>query len=54
LESSGRNNGKEKGTNSRKGKQKELVDRRRPLAGKVEESYSSKEQLMFTGVKQSV
>ena len=36
LDSSGRNDGSEKISNSRKGKEKELIDTKRVLEGKVE------------------
>ena len=47
LESSGRKDGNEKGSNGRKGKEKELVDREKVLAWKVEGLYSGKEQETF-------
>ena len=47
LESSGRKEGDEKGSNSRNGKEKEFGDRRRALAGKVEGLYSREEQETF-------
>jgi len=47
LESSGRKNGNEKVSNGRKGKEKELVDRKRAHAGKVDGLYSGKEQETF-------
>ena len=53
LESPGRKVGSEKGSNGRKGKQKELVDRKRALAGKVEGLYSGKEQGTFKKKKNS-
>jgi len=55
LESSGRKDGNEKVSNGRQGKEKELVDRNRALAGKVEGLYSGKEQETFKKqAKQSV
>jgi hypothetical protein len=47
LESSGRKDGNEKVSKGRKGKEKELVDRKRALAGKVEGLYGGKEQETF-------
>jgi hypothetical protein len=44
LESTGRNDGNEKGSNGRKGKEKELIDRKGALAEKVKGSYCRKEQ----------
>jgi hypothetical protein len=47
LESSGRKDGNEKVSNGRKGKETELVDRKRALPGKVEGLYGGKEQETF-------
>jgi len=47
LVSSGSQDGNEKGLNSRKGKEKESVDRKRALPGKVEGLYSRKEEETF-------
>jgi len=44
LESSGRKDGNEKVSNGSIGKEKELVDRKRALAGKVEGLYRGEEQ----------
>jgi len=55
LESSERNDGNGKVLKDRKGKEKELVDRQRACAGKVEGLYSGKEQETFKKeVKQSL
>lgn len=47
LESSGRNEGNEKGKNGRERKAKEFVDWKRGLAGKVEGILSGKQQETF-------
>jgi hypothetical protein len=47
LESSGRKDCNEKVSKGRNGKEKQLVDRKRALAGKVEELYGGKEQERF-------
>jgi hypothetical protein len=47
MESSGKKDGNEKVSKGRKGKEKELVDRKRAHTGKVEGLYSGKEQEMF-------
>ena len=47
MESSGRNDENEKCSNRRRGREKELLDRKRVLAGKLEGLYSGKEQKMF-------
>jgi len=47
LERSGRKHGNEKVSKGRKGKQKELVDTKRALAGKVEGLYGGKEEITF-------
>jgi len=47
LESSGRNDGNEKGSNNGKGKEKELVARKKALARKVEGLYNGKEKETF-------
>jgi hypothetical protein len=47
LESSARKDGNEMVSKGRKGQEKELVDRKRALAGKVEGLYSRKEQETF-------
>jgi hypothetical protein len=47
LESSGRTNGNETGSNGSKEKENELANRKRELGGKVEELYSGKEQETF-------
>jgi len=47
LESSARKDGNETVSNGGQGKEKESVDRKRALAGKVEGLYSGKEQEMF-------
>ena len=55
MESSGKKDGNEKVSTGRKGQEKELVDRKRALAGKVEGLYSGKEQETFKNDgKQSV
>lgn len=47
LESPGRKGGNGKGLNGRNGKEKEFIDRKGVLAGKVEGLYSRKERGMF-------
>ena len=47
MESAGRKDGNEKVSKGRKGKEKELVNRKRALAGKVEGLYGGKEQETF-------
>jgi hypothetical protein len=47
LQSSGRKAGNEKGSKGRKGKEKELADRERGHAGKVEGLHSGNEQQTF-------
>ena len=47
MEISGRKDGNEKVSNGRKGKEKELVDRKKVPAGKVEGLYRGKEQETF-------
>jgi hypothetical protein len=47
LESSGRTNGNETGSNGSKEKENELANRKRELGGKVEELYSGKERETF-------
>jgi hypothetical protein len=54
LESFGRKDENETGSNIGKSNQMQLVAKRRPLAGEVERSYSSQEQEIFLGVEQSV
>jgi len=54
LESPARKDGNEKGSNSRKGKQKQLVDRKRVRARKVEGSNNGKEEETIKEVKESV
>jgi hypothetical protein len=47
LESSGTKDGNDKVSKGKTGKEKELVDRKRAHAGKVEGLYSAKEQETF-------
>lgn len=54
MESSGWKDGNEKGTNSRKGNQKELVDWMRAWARKAGGLYNAKENVTFKEVKPSV
>jgi len=54
LGSSGGNDGNEEGSNGRKGEEKELVDRKRVRAWKVEGLYNRKEKERFKEGKQSV
>lgn len=54
FESSARNDGKEKGSNSRKRTDQELVDTMMARAGKVEGLYTGKEKKTFKKWRQSV
>ena len=47
LESTWKIDGNQKCLNSKKGKEKELVDRKRALTGKLEELYLGEEQETF-------
>jgi len=54
LESSGSKDGNEKGSNSRKGEEKELVHRQKSFARKVERLYNGKEKKTFEEAEKSV
>jgi hypothetical protein len=47
MESGGRKDGSDKGLNSRNGKEKELVHRKRARAGKMEGLYNGKVKKTF-------
>jgi hypothetical protein len=54
MESDGRKDGSDKGLNSRNGKEKELVHRKRTRAGRIEGLYNGKVKETFKKGKQSV